>query len=196
MSNFSNPTIIEDCLKFAIADLKRLRYFVPDTIVAGVLSWGNGQSTIRVKVDNINMVMSLDYVVDGARRMKYDVAIIEREANIGKGVVRFFLCPKTNKPCRKLYLHGDMFVSRKAINGAMYRNQTKSKWDRALYNGCLREGFVPYKRYGKPYYRGKITPYGKRIQRLQNIVDRAEAMLFDWLLFKSKISRVTRKFHT
>lgn len=190
--------IIDYLKRFTIADLKKLGYFVPGGVVSGVLTWGSGdnQSSIRVKMDNTRMVLSLNYVVNQEKQMSYNVTIIERAANLGKGVVRFFLCPITHKPCRKLYLYGDRFVSRRAMRGAMYSSQAKSKWERALHNGCLREDYVPYKRYGKPYYRGKITPYGKRIARHQIIVDRAEAMLFDWLVCKTKPSRVARKFHT
>ena len=194
----TNPMIIDNLRRFTIADLKRLGYFVPDGVVSGVLTWGEGdnKSSIRVTMDNNRMVLSLNYVVNREKQMNYNVTVIERAANLGKGVVRFFLCPITHKPCRKLYLYDGAFISRRALSGAMYSSQTKSKWERAVHNGCLREDYVPYKRYGKPYYRGKITPYGKRIQRHQNIVDRAEAMLFDWLLRNTKICRVTRKFHT
>ena len=198
MKNSTNPIIIDNLLRMKIADLKKLGYFIPNGIVSGVLTWGNGdnKSSIRAKMDNTRMVLTLEYVYNKDKQMRYNVTIIERSANIGKGVVKFFLCPITHKPCRKLYLYDGMFVSRRALHGAMYRNQTESKWNRAIYNGCFREDFVPYKRYGKPYYRGKITPYGKRIERHQNIVDRAEAMLCDWLIRKSKISNVTRRFHT
>jgi hypothetical protein len=181
MRNSSNPPIVEDRLKFSIADLKRLGYFAPDAVVSGTLSWNNGQSTIRIKVDNISNVMWLDYVVDGGRHMKYRVAIIVRAANIGKGVIRYFECPRTYHLCRKLYLYGGMFVSRRAMSGAMYRSQTKSKLERAAHNGCLREDFVPYKRYGKLYYRGRLTPYGKRIKRYEDIVDRCSVRMMEWL---------------
>lgn len=195
MKNSTNPIIIDHLLRMKIADLKKLGYFIPDGVVSGVLTWGESNS-IRAKMDNTKMVLSLEYVINGEKTMRYNVNIVERAANIGNGVVRFFLCPKAYTLCRKLYLYDGMFVSRRALRGAMYSSQTKSKWDRAMYNGCLREDFVPYKRYGKLYYRGKLTPYGKRIERHQNIVDRAEVMLLDWLLRHTKISHVARKFHT
>ena len=176
--------IFEDCLKFSIADLKRLGYFVPDGIKSGVLSWSNTTAKIAITVDNINHVVSLDYVVDGERHMKYKVFIYEQEANIGKGVVRFFDCPITHTLCRKLYLYGNMFVSRKAMRGAIYRCQAKSKWQRAMGNGWASDDFIPFKRYGKTHYRGKLTPYGKRIERYQNIVDQCETMATDWLFRK------------
>ena len=181
MKNSSNPPIVEDRLKFSIADLKRFGYFAPNSVVSGSINWNNGQSSIRIKVDNINNVMWLEYVVDGERHMKYRVSIIVREANIGKGVVRFFECPRSYHLCRKLYLYGGMFVSRRAMSGAMYRSQTKSKLERAAHNGCLREDFVPYKRYGKLYYRGRLTPYGKRIKRYEGIVERCSVRMMAWL---------------
>ena len=176
--------ILEDCLRFSVADLKRLGYFIPDSVVSGTLSWNNTTARIRIKVDNIKKIVSLDYVVDGERHMSYNVYIYEQEANIGKGVVRFFNCPKTHNLCRKLYFDGNMFVSRKAINGAMYRCQNTSKLQRILPRGWATDEFVPFKRYGKPYYRGKLTPYGKRIERHQNIVDQCETIMGDWLFRK------------
>lgn len=158
------PTIIDDCLKFTVGDLKRYGYFVSNAYVSGVLSWNNGQSSIRVKVDNIKMVMSLDYVVDGTKSMQYDVKIVTRTANIGRGVVRYFICPETNSLCRKLYLHRGVFVSRKAMSGAMYQTQVDSKAMR-FWRQLLNE--PKERKYGKEYYRGKLTPYGKRLRRYE-----------------------------
>ncbi len=176
--------IFEDCLKFSIADLKRLGYFVPDGVKSGVLSWSNTTAKIAITVDNTNNVVSLDYVVDGERHMKYNVFIYEKEANIGNGVVRFFDCPITHTLCRKLYLYGDMFVSRKAMRGALYRSQAVSKHERAMPSGWASDDFIPFRRYGKTHYRGKITPYGKRLERYQNIVSQCETMASDWLFRK------------
>ena len=167
--------IIDNLRRFTIADLIRLGYFVPDGVVSGVLTGGEGdnKSSIRVTMDNNRMVLSLNYVVNREKQMNYNVTVIERAANLGKGVVRFFLCPITHKPCRKLYLYGDRFISRRAMRGAMYRSQVKSKLDRVMPSGWASDDFIPYKRYGKMYYRGRLTPYGKRIKRYEGIVDRA-----------------------
>ena len=175
MKNPTDPIIMENLKRFTIADLKKLGYFVPDGVVSGVLRWGSGdnQSSIRATMDNARMVLSLKYMVNNEKIMQYDVAIIERAANLGKGVVRFFLCPITHKPCRKLYLYGDRFISLRAMRGAMYRSQIKSKLDRVMPSGWASDDFIPYKRYGKMYYRGRLTPYGKRIKRYEGIVDRA-----------------------
>ena len=72
-----------------------------------------------------------------------------------------------------MYLYGDMFVSRRVMRGAMYRSQVNSKLDRMMPSGWGTDDFIPYKRYGKMYSRGRLTPYGKRIKRYEGIVDRA-----------------------
>lgn len=176
--------IFEDSLNFSIADLKRLGYFVPNGAKSGVLSWNNTTAKIAITVDNINNVVMLDYVVDGERHLKYTVFIYTQAANIGNGVVRFFDCPITHELCRKLYLHGDMFVSRKAMKGVLYRCQAASKHERAMPSGWASDDFIPFRRYGKTHYRGKLTPYGKRIERYQNIVNRCETMATDWIFRK------------
>ena len=172
----------DDCLQISIANLKRMGYFVPDGVMSGVLTWGNTTSSIRVLVDNTNRIVLFDYIVNGERHMKYKVSIFEVEANIGKGVVMYFDCPITHNLCRKLYLCDGVFVSRKAIRGAMYRCQAQSKFDRAIPNGSGSDDFIPYKPYGKTHYRGKLTPYGKRIKRYQEIARRSEILILNRIM--------------
>ncbi len=189
MNNSSNPTIIEDCLRFSMADLKRLGFFKPNSVVSDMLNWSNSNSSIRIRVDCIRKLMSLEYVVDGERNMKYSVSIIERKANLGKGAVKYFRCPVCHLLCRNLYLYHGVFVSRRAMRGAMYRNQTRSKRDRMMPDGWASEDFIPIKRYGKTHYRGKITPYGKRVKRYQNIVYRCGLRATCWLFHKLRCDR-------
>ena len=172
--------ILDYCQNFSIADLKRLGYFVPDGVSCGVLSWNDSTSRISITVDNIAKRISLDYVIEDGRHMTYNVNIFEMESNIGKGVVRFFDCPMSHALCRKLYFNGDMFVSRKVICGAIYQSQAMSKWQRDMGNGWASADFVPVKPYGKTHYRGKLTPYGKRIRRYQGIADHCESMASRW----------------
>ncbi len=171
--------IIENLRRFTIADLKKLGFFVPDGVVSGVLTWGSGdnRSSIGATMDNARMVLSLNYVVNQEKQMSYNVTIIERTANLGKGVVRFFLCPITHKPCRKLYLYGDRFVSRRAMRGVLYRDQAETKIARLIPFAMNNDETNPYRRYGKPYYRGKITPYGKRLERYERKCDRADQII-------------------
>lgn len=169
----TNPTIIDECLQIKVADLKRSGCFVPNKVVRGVMQWNNGKQSIGITVDNNTNIVTVKYTANGDTHKHYHIIIVERAANIGSGVVRFFECPISGHLCRKLYLYGDMFVSRRVMRGAMYRSQVNSKLDRMMPSGWGTDDFIPYKRYGKMYYRGRLTPYGKRIKRYEGIVDRA-----------------------
>lgn len=157
--------VIDKCVRLSVADLKRLAFF-SEKVVSWVIRWGD--SVANARVDNVRKLLTLSYVYND-EHMSYNVPIVERRSNLGRGVVRFFLCPTTNTLCRKLYLVDGRFVSRRAIHGAMYRNQTKSRRWRNIADGWMRDDFIPYRRYGKPLYRGKLTPYGKRIQRYEKM---------------------------
>lgn len=179
MKRPSYPIIIDDCLRFSVGDLKRLGFFAPGVAITRLLCWGEDKS-ITASVDADNRFVSLTYTFNGEEK-RYDVGIVQRDANIGRGVVRFFTCPATHTLCSKLYFVGGWFVSRRAIHGAMYRTQTKSKLWRLMPDGFLRDDFIPYRRHGKPYYRGKLTPYGKRIQRYIAREDLAMCAWLYWL---------------
>lgn len=66
----------------------------------------------------------------------HQVTIHARPANVGEGVLYYFLCPVTGKPCRVLYLIAldSIFQSREAIlhqgHRLYYPKQTYSKKQR------------------------------------------------------------------
>ena len=158
----TSATIIDDYLQFSIADLKKFGYFTPIGFKSGKLGWSDTEANIGITVDNAKRTVTLDYVVDGERHMRYKVFIHEVGSNIGKGVVRYFRCPITHTLCRKLYLYGDVFVSRKAMGDVLYRSQVESK-EKRMWRQLLGDDFS--QKYRKEYYRGKLTPYGKRLRR-------------------------------
>ena len=56
------PTIIDDCLKFTVADLKRYGYFMPNAYVSGVLNWKRAISAnlpMKTKVSNSHLVFRM-----------------------------------------------------------------------------------------------------------------------------------------
>lgn len=181
----SGATILDKCLRLSVADLKKAGLFVPGVTASTCLRWGEGAS-ITVSVDNVENTVTFDYRLNGMR-ICYDVRIVERRSNLGRGVVRFFSCPVTHALCRKLYLAGNVFMSRKAIRGGLYQAQAKSKLQRLMPIGFLREDFIPYKRYGKPFYRGRLTPYGKRILRYTARDDIAMEAWFRWLKIPKRL---------
>lgn len=90
---------------------------------------------------------------DGIKR----VQLIEAESNLGKGKVLYFLCPRTGKRCRTLYSDGEVVLSRYAFKHT-YSRRRLSHIDREIIPTA-----DPYRSRGKMHYRGKLTPYGKRV---------------------------------
>jgi hypothetical protein len=103
-----------------ISDLKRLKYLEADSIKCGLLQWGE-ENSVLVFVDTVGCEMLLQYTYRQRYEINYTVALCKRPANLGFGVIWYFHCPKTNRLCRKLYLHNGYFVSRHA------RQQTEGK---------------------------------------------------------------------
>lgn len=85
-----------------------------------------------------------------------------RRSNLGKGYTLFFYCPVTHRPCTKLFLWERYIVSRYAFTHTTYNSRLQSSHMRKF--GAREE---PYRDYGKRTYRGKLTPYGKRVSKYE-----------------------------
>lgn len=160
--------IIESCLTLQMSDLKRMGFFSRAGAMHKVVRWENG-SSIDVTVDDAKRLMTLSYTCEGGKEIKYNIVIVTRPANIGKGVIRYFICPVAKTLCRKLRMLGEVFMSVRAMQmyGAMYLRQTQDKMVRLVPMGYNPGENTPYKHRGKTHYRGKTTPYGKRIERFE-----------------------------
>lgn len=95
-------------------------------------------------------------------------------SNLGKGRIWYFLCPETNKRCRKLYLIGGYFLHREAFKGCMYESQSKSKNDILLSKrvGSYFALSDLYEELNRKYF--KRTYNGKPTKRFLNIVSRIQ----------------------
>jgi hypothetical protein len=100
----------------------------------------------------------------GKRFRKLGVAVRKADTNLGVGVMYWFVCPVTDRLCRKLFFVDGLLMSRFAMKKARYPCQYLTAIDK-VYHRNEKYQEPPYKRYGKPYYRGKLTPYGKRLIR-------------------------------
>lgn len=107
-----------------------------------------------------------DSIVFAGTGAAVTVHLREEESNLGRGKVLYFVCPVTQRKCRTLYTDGRVFVSRYAFPHR-YKVQTLTAADRFI-TGVAN----PYRDGGKMYYRGKLTPYGKRVLRYEEKVDR------------------------
>jgi hypothetical protein len=130
------PILYDDLKTISISFLTKHGYLKPNQRQSGIITWncnGNKTGSIWIRVDTISdePYIELDYKCNEAP-INYIVKLISTPSNLGKGVVWYFVCPRTGKLCRKLYLADIYFCHRLAIKGCMYEKQTQSKSYRHL----------------------------------------------------------------
>lgn len=114
---------------------------------------------------------------ENGEEVKQRVKIVEEDSNLRNGSkVYYFLCGWCK--CRTLYSDGKGFYPRKVFRHS-YQRQRMSHKERAV--SPKKE---PYRAYGKEYYRGKLTPYGKRLRSFEVYEEKREqAIIKDCIKF-------------
>jgi len=135
--HYTFPTLFDNALQINISKLKEWGFLNLNQIMYETLWWGtNGERTASISVMGNTVsedpFFEFKYTSKGKPR-KYLVALDPMRSNLGKGTIWYFLCPATNKRCRKLYLINGYFLHREAFKGAMYESQTYSKTYRSLH---------------------------------------------------------------
>ncbi len=177
------PTLYDEVLQINISKLKEWNYLNPEQIKSGTLNWssnGNpiGSISIVVNTQRERPYIELDYKYRDEPR-NYKIYLTSTTSNLNKGKIWYFLCPHTNKRCRKLYSIGGYFLHREAFNGCMYESQTQSKkwgeWDK-LFGGLYKSEQLYkelYKKHFKSFYAGKPT---KRYLRIMKQIEKAKSI--------------------
>jgi hypothetical protein len=175
------PTTINDLKTLSITKLNKWNYLT-NGYKTGTIDWStNGIKTssisISVCINDANKYIELNYNWNN-EKITYKVFIVEVGSNLGKGTIKYFVCPRTNKQCRKLYLNNGYFLHRTAFSGLYYENQIESKKNRDLIK-VFEKVFLPdsvlearYKKYFKTHYKGKPT---KKYLKLQPKIDLANS---------------------
>lgn len=128
---YTFPTLYNEALQISISKLKGWEYLNPEQIKKGIVTWssnGNQRGSISIKVDTKSeqTYIELDYKYRDEPR-NYKVYLTSTPSNLDKGKIWYFLCPHTNKRCRKLYLIGGYFLHREAFKNCMYQSQIETK---------------------------------------------------------------------
>lgn len=154
--------LYDDVLTLDITSYKS--YLQPYQSSTGVTRWqSNGNVTAKIgfaiRMGKTSGVLELDYTFN-QKPVKYSVSIISKPSNLGVGLIYYFVCPITQKHCRKLYFGGGYFLHREAFRGC-YKCQmipTNSRQAfRAIFARC---DFMQKRKHLKTHYRGKPTrPY-------------------------------------
>jgi len=143
---------IEQYICLSVTDCKRLGFFKPGTVATGTVPYA--VLRYRYRDENVDTTLTLRY----------------KGSNLNNGTgYYYFVCPVTGLSCRKLYLVNGRFVSRAAFR-PLYRKQTESRTRRsgglALLDALADLEALEGEKYRRFTYRGKLTPYGKKCERI------------------------------
>lgn len=179
------PTLYDEVKTLSISLLKKHGYLNPNQKQWGIVTWNmegraNGSISIAVTISQYATYLILDYGCNG-ENVHYRVDLVRIPSNLRKGHIWYFVCPKTQKRCRKLYLVENFFYHREAFSGCMYSKQTLSKRSRlldrsiALVFGSEAIENRLHKKHLKKHYAGKPT---KRYLILLHRLEEAERIDF------------------
>lgn len=164
---------VEDLRSLSIKDIKR--YLKPNTFFdnAVLTYYRGGQRTGSISLqsqifDNTGTI-TLSYNYRSEKSIEYEIEVISKPSNLGKGIVWYFVCPKTKKICRTLHLKDGYYYHRSAFPELYYENQILSKnWrkvQKAMEIELSEKVWEEYfKKHRKKAYRGIPTKAESKLQ--------------------------------
>jgi hypothetical protein len=175
----THPILYNKVLQVSITKLKEWEYLNLEQLKSGTITWSiNGNQTgcisITTNTQSQQPYIELNFKYNDEPR-NYKVSLVSMPSNLGKGLIWYFLCPKTNKRCRKLYSIGGYFLHREAFDGCMYESQSRTKpkgFFKLLEAKFNNEDLCDelYKKHFKRTYAGKPTKrYLRIIAQIQEI---------------------------
>lgn len=134
--NSNIPILYDFCKQISITDLKRWKYFKPNLLIRGAITFKSYYYElfkVDIQVANLteNPFIELKYIV-GGQTINYRIFFELYPSNLGKGFVRYFICPCSGKRCRNLYFINSYFCHRLAFNIGTYQTQTLGIKDKFL----------------------------------------------------------------
>ncbi|QBK77381.1 hypothetical protein QK342_14005 [Myroides odoratimimus] len=180
------PTLYDEVLQLNITKLKEWEYLNPNQIQNGTISWNRNKDkiasiSVTANTKNEQPFIELDYNYND-KPINYKINLVRVSSNLGKGFIWYFLCPRTNKRCRKMYLVNRYFAHREAFKNAMYETQTYSKLNREVikkFSPYLKQDNLYselYKKHFKKTYAGKPT---KKYLRLMREIQKGESIPYE-----------------
>jgi hypothetical protein len=130
------PITYEDCKSIEIKILKKNNYLQSNQLNECIIRWyineeTTGRMQLIVNTLSANPYIELSYSLN-EEGIQYKVQLIKEKSNLGIGEIWYFICPFTNKRCRKLYLLNKYFSHRNRFKGVFYEKQILSKSNRKI----------------------------------------------------------------
>lgn len=178
-------TTIDEYLRLSIKDCKRLGFLRPEAFQSGVIRWTvneNERASAGFATDTRGVpVARFSYTCNG-EPMNETIYLRWKRSNLNENHgYYYFVCPVTGNLCRTLYLVDGRFISRKAFN-APYKQQTKSRRQRndllfVYLDAATAWEDLTKQRYRREYYNGRITPFGRRVEKVARRIGSVNSML-------------------
>jgi hypothetical protein len=171
--------VIDETRRLNMARLVQMGYMQPGHKVKGVLEWSENfkiGAWVGIRKSEVTGIMVLEYTCKG-EDIIYHVDIVSRRSNLpNRALIWYFVCPSTDKVCRKLFFNGRVFVHQSALQG-LYQCQTLSRKMRdsdKLFEYLLGPNDI-YKqlqqKHLKRFYRGKMTKKYQKLIKWKRRVD-------------------------
>ncbi len=176
--------ILDETLRLKISTLKDGGAFLSDRTTLHGTAYVQGYDVdFTINVDLTKMTCMIICKSEGEETMQVTWELRREPTNLGIGEQWFFYNPYTGIKFRKLYYcrinyHGNSggaFLPRHVISNPKYSIQMESKIART-YSQCHRHEDA-YRKWGKFTYRGILTPYGKKMMKMEMYQERADRTL-------------------
>lgn len=156
-------------LRINIDELKRWKVYNTGKDLCNSISWNTGNS-INIETFEDKDFIEVAYMTN-EQNFRYKIYICKIRSNLGKGFNHYFICPKTKRLCKILYLTygATQFCSRKGYqNRIYYRTQKSSNLSYYLdrYWQVKERIEVIMKKKVVCYYKGKKTKKAYLLERL------------------------------
>lgn len=160
----TSPFLFDEVKTLTTKSLKECGFLKLNRSKNSDIVWSkNGIEVGRIRVESsVNNTLKLSYNCLGESH-KYIVNLTWVKSNLNNAKIWYFICPFTNKRCRKLHLINGKFIHRTALLNGMYSSQIESKsWRRIkkTYGAGLeidKINSLIYSKNFKKTYRGKPT---------------------------------------
>lgn len=177
------PYLFDESKSISTIKLRKWGYLKTPVHIGSSIIWSrNGVETssigIIIKMNDYESSITLKYNCNDTD-YDYKVRLVSIPSNLGKGEIWYFICPFTQKRCRKLHLINGRFMHRSALPSGMYSKQTQSKTWRQMekiyspYFDSEKNYKELHSKYFKRYYNGKPT---KRYIKLMNRIKQSESV--------------------
>lgn len=178
--NSTFPFLFDEEKSISISNLNKWNYLKMNSQKIGTLIWSKnnvetGKISIEVFIYGKTSFLILDYKCNGTD-YNYKVPLIKLPSNLGVGSLWYFICPFTNKRCRKLHLINERFMHRSALPSGMYSTQIQTKkwreFEKVYGSFFDSEKYFEelHKKHFKTHYNGKPTKrYLKLLEKINEI---------------------------